>query len=655
MSEDGRHWLRSARMAAVALQPLLPEDMDPYPSPSSSSGPTTESPADRTRWAEQLAVRARRWEPHAGEALLFALLQHWDVPPDDRPRVRALRRLPAEAGGLGGGALPPSTGTLPPSTGTLLVLLSVASGTYDARVRADVRALIGGRGFAALEAVEDTLAAAVVRSVPQRESAPSRQEMHDTSSAYVGAAVAAGAVVAGALVGAVALLAAPVAVPALIGVVGAAGVVGGAVGVVGAAGAATVATGLLAAFGTVAFTGVLGGTAGLLAGRKIAHRMAGLSEFEFVSVDPPSPPSLALLADAQADLRPAAAAAARVEPARPDDDNDLVGGADVVEASTLGEYNNPDAGAVCIAARDRDGASPSVKDAAAPIPMATAAAEGGAKSAALALSIYGESGGGGKMRGMHVFICASGVCQRRESFSEPWRSALRAQMGKHGEVCALVWESKEQCKLAEWVMRTLYNEMKSHVIRSAAGLTGIALVGAVGALLSAALLPLATMQVLSLIDNSWHILIDRAEKAGNLLAKLLAEGAHGRRPVSLVGYSLGARVLFHCARELGRRGRRDVLMDVVLLGAPVTVRAADWRLARLAVAGRLVHGYCPGDWLLGVFSRVADSERLHAGVAPIADVAGVESVDVSSVVDGHLMYEARLPAALSLAFGVQDS
>lgn len=41
-------------------------------------------------------------------------------------------------------------------------------------------------------------------------------------------------------------------------------------------------------------------------------------------------------------------------------------------------------------------------------------------------------------------------------------------------------------------------------------------------------------------------------QAGKLLAQVLMQGGHGDRPVTLAGYSMGARLIFHCLLELAR-------------------------------------------------------------------------------------------------------
>jgi pimeloyl-ACP methyl ester carboxylesterase len=91
--------------------------------------------------------------------------------------------------------------------------------------------------------------------------------------------------------------------------------------------------------------------------------------------------------------------------------------------------------------------------------------------------------------------------------------------------------------------------------------------------------------------------MNRAVQAGQLLAHVLASGAHGGRPVALVGYSMGARLVFHCLLELAAMRARGVVEAALLLGAPVRAdRPGEWAAARAVVAGRLVNGYSSHDW-----------------------------------------------------------
>ncbi|KAJ6420193.1 hypothetical protein OIU84_030158 [Salix udensis] len=139
-------------------------------------------------------------------------------------------------------------------------------------------------------------------------------------------------------------------------------------------------------------------------------------------------------------------------------------------------------------------------------------------------------------------------------------------------------------------------------------------------------------------DSKWTIAIDRSDKAGKLLAEVLLKGLQGNRPVTLVGYSLGARVIFKCLETLAETEHSaEVVERVVLLGAPISIRDQKWEAARKMVAGRFVNAYSTSDWTLGVAFRASLLTQGLAGIQPI-DVPGIENVDVTDIVEGHSSY-----------------
>lgn len=66
-----------------------------------------------------------------------------------------------------------------------------------------------------------------------------------------------------------------------------------------------------------------------------------------------------------------------------------------------------------------------------------------------------------------------------------------------------------------------------------------------------AALPAALLQLCEMIDSPWILAMERSDEAGKRLAVSLLETA-GQRPITLVGYSLGARVIYSCLTELAR-------------------------------------------------------------------------------------------------------
>ena len=62
--------------------------------------------------------------------------------------------------------------------------------------------------------------------------------------------------------------------------------------------------------------------------------------------------------------------------------------------------------------------------------------------------------------------------------------------------------------------------------------------------MSAMTLPLALTKLSYLIDNPWSVSQARADMAGLILADSIIDRNLGTRPITLVGFSLGARVIY---------------------------------------------------------------------------------------------------------------
>ena len=169
----------------------------------------------------------------------------------------------------------------------------------------------------------------------------------------------------------------------------------------------------------------------------------------------------------------------------------------------------------------------------------------------------------------------------------------------------------------------------------------------------AAMWPLGLLQVSRVVDNPFSIAKSRAEKAGAVLADALINRAQGERPVTLLGYSLGARVIYSCLLSLAARRAFGLVENVVLMGAPVPSDAADWRVLRAAVTGRLANVYSANDYVLGFLYRTSSVQLGVAGLQRVDGVPGVENVDVSAAISGHLRYR-HLVGRILRTVGFED-
>lgn len=157
-------------------------------------------------------------------------------------------------------------------------------------------------------------------------------------------------------------------------------------------------------------------------------------------------------------------------------------------------------------------------------------------------------------------------------------------------------------------------------------------------------LPIVLTKLSYLIDNPWAVSLERANGAGLVLADSLMARNLGNRPITLVGFSLGSRVIFAALKELASKGAYGLVQNVYLYGSPVVANRDEYLRARTVVSGRFVNGYSSADWILGYLFRATSGGIMRiAGLAPVENVPGVENIDVTPHVNGHMAYRAAMP------------
>ncbi|MCP9261893.1 Transmembrane and coiled-coil domain-containing protein 4 [Dirofilaria immitis] len=143
---------------------------------------------------------------------------------------------------------------------------------------------------------------------------------------------------------------------------------------------------------------------------------------------------------------------------------------------------------------------------------------------------------------------------------------------------------------------------------------------------------------------------------GEQLAEVLLSRAHGNRPITLIGFSLGARVIFHCLMTMIKQSTFlvRIVNDVVLLGAPVSASPTQWQQISQVVGGRIINGYCDSDWLLRFIYRTMSVQFTIAGTGPVTCKMEKKIVNfnLSHLIKGHLDYSRKLTEILE-AVGIR--
>jgi len=256
-----------------------------------------------------------------------------------------------------------------------------------------------------------------------------------------------------------------------------------------------------------------------------------------------------------------------------------------------------------------------------------------------------------------------------------------------GELYSVTWEPVfllKLCRVVEVLFLEIGNQVSKEVLKQTL----------IGGMVSAVAIPSALTTCTAVIDDPYQLISFRSEKAGVELAHCLLESDE-HRPVSLVGFSFGARVVFSCILELVRhqalweaqrlmskeveeqnvdekkraswmpnRMRKDpkkgeqqfqykrepasIVEDVVLIGMPMLIDRKEWIACRELVGGRVINCYNKSDWILSYMINIRcwNGVSKTCGTHPIQEIEGVENYEVSHLASSHARYPLAVPHIL---------
>ncbi|MGK7913146.1 MAG: DUF726 domain-containing protein [Synechococcus sp.] len=231
----------------------------------------------------------------------------------------------------------------------------------------------------------------------------------------------------------------------------------------------------------------------------------------------------------------------------------------------------------------------------------------------------------------HSIICIHGFMQQGLDVSQEWKAV--ANHYEHSCVLGLNWESKKLQELSNLITSLTVKQGAAQF----AGFMGRHGLRAAGKKLA---LPAAVLSTFSAIDNPWSVAKNRAEKAGYVLGRILAEM---KTPVSLLGYSLGARVIINALQYLQDNNIEGKVYDVWLLGGAVSRNHPFFQGKNLkkVVANNIMNAYSRKDCVLTYLYRSAELLDRPIGLEPLKH-SDIVDVDVTESVGGHLQYPKNL-------------
>ncbi|ANQ06593.1 Uncharacterized protein PCOAH_00006880 [Plasmodium coatneyi] len=246
---------------------------------------------------------------------------------------------------------------------------------------------------------------------------------------------------------------------------------------------------------------------------------------------------------------------------------------------------------------------------------------------------------GSLSKSLSVCVCVSGEIQTDEDITNPWIDVFP---NCYCDLYALKWENHLLKTLGSLIETMLSQEFAITASR-------IWLQYTIASTLSAALTwPLALIKYASSLDNVYLLIRERAQQAGRILADALSDrNTVGQRPVILIGYSVGARVIFYCLKYLHAKKMYNIVSNAIFIGLPATTSTRVWEKIRMVVTNRVINVYSKNDWLLGFLYRYMEWKLSVAGLIAV-NVPNVENYDASGIIHSHLDYKRKLKDIFNL-------
>jgi hypothetical protein len=235
-------------------------------------------------------------------------------------------------------------------------------------------------------------------------------------------------------------------------------------------------------------------------------------------------------------------------------------------------------------------------------------------------------------------ICVNGFTTEDMTDLRDWKPTLRDHFEDHSWYLS-TWESKRLADVGNMFLGDLSGQAAfayaKRMARRAARKAG------------SKVNPLQwTAVAADVIGNPWHSAMVKASMTGLLLADLIARTKDTE--FTLMGHSLGARVIYYALEALSTKDRKRV-KDVYLFGGAVARDdVAGWRSAASAVSGTIYNCYSKRDMVLFYLYQGASAGLSSPiGIAPIeGEIDNVVNYDCTDLVGGHNEWKARGPAIL---------
>jgi hypothetical protein len=214
-----------------------------------------------------------------------------------------------------------------------------------------------------------------------------------------------------------------------------------------------------------------------------------------------------------------------------------------------------------------------------------------------------------EVKSKHIIICVSGYMSESDDHLFAWEKIIK--LFPHSTIYSFLWQSSSYFRF----FKNFFN-----------------IIGGIKE-----------------IYSDFHQCSERAMQSGIILAEMIQSNFLNKGfCVSLYGFSLGTLVLTACMAEL-RNYQMFSLHQVIYFGSATSVEEASEmsNFKRHVVFARLINVYSRQDYALRYIYKIARDSRACGE----SQVEGMENIDASHVVNGHLLYRKNFCRIFKMIWG----
>lgn len=235
-----------------------------------------------------------------------------------------------------------------------------------------------------------------------------------------------------------------------------------------------------------------------------------------------------------------------------------------------------------------------------------------------------------KKKSHTLFI--NGFLQEKDVDFSDWSAELE-KLNIHENLYGVTWSSSTNKEVGKLVATAgSWKLLQGFITREA-------MKGGLKSASSAAGIGLAANVASTVIGNPWYVSMHRASNTGVLLADIISRTENQK--LTLVGHSLGARVIYYALEALSSKHDKQYIDDVILLGGAVSNCSNDWEKVLPAVSGKIYNCYSKKDAVLGnLYQVLSIGTSKPIGFYPIeSNDLKIVNIDCSEDVDAHTRWK----------------